>query len=169
MRKSKFPGIVCWPARGRAFSHTDGCQASFSQKTTINVTSASLLPTLRGGRSPPWPQPTGRGCELLATLMQCSGIQCASEWLSIRANHNLLIIYKDLINTFHFPKENLCMMKTKNNSPSISRNRHRLSSPPCPREDQLDGLKHKFPMLRQTQIQASKLLSVRNRSSPVWF
>lgn len=62
----------------------------------------------------------------------------------------LYILYRDLMNIY-FPRENFCKMKTKYNSPSISRDRHALPPPPHPREDQLDGLKHKFPMLWQTE------------------
>lgn len=170
--KSNFQELFAGQPKAELPSHTDQCQASFAQKTTINVTSTSLLPTLRGARSPPWPRPTGRRCELLAVLTQCDGILSHSDPHCIGAKHALLIIYKDPTNTFHFPKENFRMMKTKNNSPSISRDRHALSSPPYPSEDQLDGLRHKFPTLRQIQIQVSKLLlSLRDSSPspPVWF
>lgn len=170
--KVSFQELFVGQPKTELSSHTDQCQASFAQKTTINVNSTSLLTTLRGAQSPPWPWPTGKGCELLAILTQDDGILSHSDPHCIRPNHDLLIIYKDLINTFHFPKENVCMMKTKNNSLSISRVRHTLSAPPYPCEDQLDGLKHKFPTLWQTQIQVSKLLlSLRDRSPPppVWF
>ena len=123
--------------------HADRCQASFAQKTTINATSTSLLPTSRGAQRPPQPRPTGRGCELLAILTQCDRVLSHSDPHCIRVNHDLLIIYKNLINTFHFPRENSCMMK--NNSPSISRDRHAPLATLYPSEDQLDGVKHKFP------------------------
>lgn len=58
----------------------------------------------------------------------------------------------------------------KNNSSSISRDRHALQPSPYPSEDQLDGLKHSVPWHRPSQglsIGPSKrLLLLRGRSSP---